>query len=54
VDYVCDQRSLNDLLQNLNFKSGTDVKPFEALLRVKIVKDVPIETQLVEFRQTNY
>ena len=53
VDYVCDQSSLDDLLQRLNFTSGTDVKPFEALLRVKVAHDVPIETKLVVFRRTN-
>jgi hypothetical protein len=53
VDYVCDQSSLNDLLQRLNFTSGTDVKPFEALLRIKSANDVPIETTLVDFRRTN-
>jgi hypothetical protein len=54
VDYVCDQSSLNELLQRLNFTSGTDVKPFEALLRVKTAHDVPIETKLVGFRLTNH
>jgi hypothetical protein len=53
VDYVCDQSSLDDLLQHLNFTSGTNVKPFEALLRVKVANDVPIETKLVVFRLTN-
>lgn len=53
VDYVCDQRTLNDLLQRLNSTRGTDVKPFEALLRVKAAHDVPIETKLVDFRSTN-
>ena len=53
VDYVCDQSSLDELLQRLNITSGTDVKPFEALLRVKSAHDVPIETKLVDFRLTN-
>lgn len=54
VDYVCDQSSLNELLQRLNYTSGTDVKPFEALLRVKSAHDVPIEAKLVGFRLTNH
>jgi hypothetical protein len=54
VDYVCDQSSLDELLRRLNFTSGTDVKPFEALLRVEIANDVPIETRLVDFRWTNH
>jgi hypothetical protein len=54
VDYVCDPRSLRELLQHMNLSKSSDPKPFEALIRVKIAKDVPIETQLVDFRQTNY
>jgi hypothetical protein len=53
VDYVCDQSSLDELLKRLNYTSGTDVKPFEALLRVKSAHDVPIETKLADFRLTN-
>ena len=54
VDYVCDQSSFAELLHHLNFTSGTDVKPFEALLRVKSAHDVPIESKLVDFRLTNH
>jgi hypothetical protein len=54
VDYVCDPRSLRELLQHLNISKAADLKPFEALLRIKSAKDVPIETQLVDSRQTNY
>jgi hypothetical protein len=54
VDYVCDQNSLDELLQRLNSASGTAVKPFEALLRVKVAHDVPIETKLVDLRPTNH
>ncbi len=53
VDYVCDQSSLAHLLQRLNFTSGADVKPFEALPRVKSANDVPIETKLAVFHPTN-
>jgi hypothetical protein len=54
VDYTCDPASLHELLQHLNISKAADLKPFEALLRVKMAKDVPIETQLIDFRQTNY
>lgn len=52
VDYVCDQNSLNDLLQHLSLTGGTEMKPFEAVLRIKAANDVPIETKLVVFRRT--
>ncbi|MGD0733386.1 MAG: hypothetical protein ABR956_19135 [Terracidiphilus sp.] len=54
VDYVCDQNSLNELLQSLSFTSGSDIKPFEALLRVEVAHDVPIETKLVDSRRTTH
>jgi hypothetical protein len=54
VDYACDESSLNDLLQRLNFTNGADMKPFEAVLQVKAANDVPIETTLVNFRRTNH
>ena len=49
VDYVCDQNALDELLKRFNYTSGTDVKPFEAVLQVKSANDVPIETKLVDF-----
>jgi hypothetical protein len=49
VEYLCRQNSLRDLLDHLGMGSG-DVKPFEALLHVKIAKGVPVETELVAVR----
>ena len=53
VDFVCSQSSLEELLHRLNVGNGTEVKPFEALLRVKAVNDVPLQTQLVNVRQNS-
>jgi hypothetical protein len=53
VDYVCDRSSVEDLLRQLNAADGTNLKPFEALLRVKVADDVPLETQLVILRKTH-
>jgi hypothetical protein len=53
VDYVCNQDSLEGLLRRLKATKGTDLKPFEALLRVKVANDVPLETQLVVLRTTD-
>jgi len=54
VDFVCDPNSLDEILKRLNLTSGTEVRPFEALLRVKVAHDVPIETKLIDLRRTNH
>jgi hypothetical protein len=53
VDFVCNQSSLEDLLHRANIANGAEMRPFEALLRVKAVNDVPLETQIVDLRRTN-
>jgi hypothetical protein len=50
VEYVCARDSLEELLRRLAVPSGTEVKPFEALLRVKVTRGVPVGTQLVAVR----
>jgi len=52
TDYVCDSDSVKDLLRRLNIQPGTDMKSFEALLRVKVANDVPLATELVKLRIT--
>lgn len=49
VEFVCRQDSVKELLQKARGADGS-VRPFEALLHVKIAKGVPVETQLVAFR----
>ena len=51
VEYVCRPDSLAELLLRLSASSSSDVKPFEALVRVKITKGVPVETELVSVRK---
>jgi hypothetical protein len=51
VEYVCRPDSVGELLDRLSASASTDVKPFEALLRVKITKGVPVETDLVSVRK---
>jgi hypothetical protein len=53
VDYACDPDSVRDLLRRLNIQPGSDMKSFEALLRVKVTNDVPLTTELVKFRKTD-
>lgn len=50
VEYVCREDSLKELLQRLNVSKPSDLKPFEALLHVKIAHGVPVMTDLVAVR----
>jgi hypothetical protein len=51
VEYVCRQNSVEDLLQRLSVSRTGDLKPFEALLRVKVARGVPVEAELVALRK---
>ncbi|MBZ5663729.1 MAG: hypothetical protein LAO30_03920 [Acidobacteriia bacterium] len=50
VEYVCEKESVEELLRSLGVQPGGDVKPFEALLRVKVTRGVPVGVQLVAVR----
>jgi hypothetical protein len=50
VEYVCAKDSLEELLRRLGVPPGSEVKPFEALLRVKVTRGVPMGVQLVAVR----
>jgi hypothetical protein len=47
VEYLCHKETLEELLSKLDVKTVDELKPFEALLRVKISRGVPVETTLV-------
>jgi len=47
AEYVCRQKSLEDLLVRLSGSKTGGLRPFEALLRVKVTRGVPVETELV-------
>ncbi|MGA8764754.1 MAG: hypothetical protein WB562_17935 [Candidatus Sulfotelmatobacter sp.] len=51
VEFVSRQNSVGDLLSRLSVTKVGDLKPFEALLRVKIARGVPVETELVAVRK---
>ena len=51
VEYVCAKDSLEELLRTIGVPVGGEVKPFEALLRVKVARGVPVSVQLVAVRQ---
>ncbi|MGA7633767.1 MAG: hypothetical protein WCB11_23645 [Terriglobales bacterium] len=50
VEYVCERDSVEELLRRLAVPTGGEVKPFEALLRVKVTRGVPVGTELVAVR----
>jgi len=50
VEYVCDQNTLSEFLPRLNVAPGGDPKPFEAVLRVRVTRGVPVETKVVALR----
>jgi hypothetical protein len=50
VEYVCREDSIKELLQRLKVAKPADLKPFEALLHVKIAHGVPVMTDLVLVR----
>lgn len=51
AEYVSRQDSLEQLLRELKVSSGDEMKPFEALLRVRVARGVPVGTQLISVRK---
>ncbi len=53
VEYVCREDSLKELLRRLNVTKTSDLKPFEALVHVKIAHGVPVTEELMAVRPHN-
>jgi hypothetical protein len=51
VEYVCRQNSVEELLLRLSVSKTGELKPFEAVLHVKVTRGVPVETALVALRR---
>jgi hypothetical protein len=51
AEYVCREDSLKELLRRLGVSKTDDLKPFEALLHVKVTHGVPVMTDLVAIRK---
>jgi hypothetical protein len=47
VEYVCQQNSVEELLKELAVTAPTQLKPFEAVIHVKVVRGVPVSAELV-------
>jgi hypothetical protein len=54
AEYVCREDSLAELLQRLGVSKPGELRSFEALLRVKVTRGVPVRTELVGVRQGNH
>jgi hypothetical protein len=50
VEFVTRENYLNELLSKLKVTSPEELTPFEALIRVKVTKGVPVESSLVALR----
>jgi hypothetical protein len=53
VEFVCQQNSLEELLPRLKFSSTGELEPFEAVLRVKVTRGVPVDSEIVALRSRN-
>lgn len=51
ADYVCRENSVGELLQRLAVPKTGELKPFEAVLRVKVTRGVPVQMELVALRR---
>ncbi len=51
VDYVCRENSVEELLHRLAVSSAGELKPFEAVVRVKVTRGVPVQMELVALRR---
>jgi hypothetical protein len=50
VEYVCRKSSVEELLLRLSVSQTGQLKPFEAVIRVKVTRGVPVSTELVALR----
>jgi len=53
VEYVTRENYLNELLTKMNVSKPNDLKPFEAVIQVKVAKGVPVDSSLVALRILN-
>ena len=51
VDFVCRENSVEDLLHRLSVSRPGELKPFEAVLHVRVAKGVPVQMDLVALRR---
>ncbi|HKR85913.1 MAG TPA: hypothetical protein VJS37_17270 [Terriglobales bacterium] len=54
AEYVCRQDSLEQLLLRLSVSDRGEMKPFEAVLRVKVTRGVPVGSEIVALRKLGH
>ena len=54
VEFVTRENYLDDLLRRLNVTKPTELKPFEAVIRVKVARGVPVESSVVALRKLKF
>jgi hypothetical protein len=52
VEFVCRESSVEQLLLRLSVSQTGELKPFEAVIHVKVARGVPVESELVALRKT--
>lgn len=50
VEFVTRENYLNELLQRMKVMTPSDLRPFEAVIQVKVARGVPVESSLVALR----
>ena len=53
VEFVTRESSVAELLDKMNVKQPGELKPFEAVIEVKVARGVPVESSLVALRVLN-
>lgn len=53
VEYVTRESYLDELLKKMNVTQASELKPFEAVIHVKVARGVPVESSLVALRVLN-
>ena len=51
VEFVTRENYLATLLQQMQVNDSSQLSPFEAVIRVKVAKGVPVESELVALRK---
>ena len=50
VEFVCSDASLQKLLKKLPPSNSSELRPFEAVIRVKVARGVPVESEIIALR----
>jgi hypothetical protein len=53
VEYVCQQNSVEKLLKDLGVATPAQLKPFEGVIHVKVVRGVPVSAELVALHKSS-